>query len=382
MSALNWQDIALIAKDLGVKYYDLLAAQWALESGYGKYESGKNNFFGLKGKGTVKRTREVYNGKEVFIDDEFMDFDTPKDCIKYIADRWYKDYQGYQGVDRAANREAAAIELEKQGYATDPEYSKLLITLMKENAPITAATTKDTPSKGIKLRDAAKYYEEKPHQVEAWDRLQATLTADQIKTFETLYRGSLETPGKSSSEFPLKVPYYYQRNSTTGHGERMCQSSCISMAIEYIFPEVIDGDDDSWLLEVFKYGDTVSQIAQMKALKANGIENVKFLMDGSEKDLIRILDKGYPIPVGILHKGSVGSPSGGGHWILLIGYNEKYFYVHDPFGELDVINGGYVKTDPNDGKNQKYTRTNLMKRWLIASKSDGWYYDFSQARLV
>ena len=100
-------------------------------------------------------------------------------------------------------------------------------------------------------------------------------------------------------------------------------------------------------------------------------------MNGSEADLIKILHKGYPVPIGILHKGSISSPSGGGHWITLIGVDEKHFHVHDPFGELDLINGGYAKVGPTDGRFKKYTKVNLMKRWLIASNNDGWLWDLS-----
>jgi len=35
-----------------------------------------------------------------------------------------------------------------------------------------------------------------------------------------------------------------------------------------------------------------------------------------------------------------------------------------------------LKVGPTDGKNQKYSRTNLMKRWLINGSNDGWYWSF------
>ena len=100
-------------------------------------------------------------------------------------------------------------------------------------------------------------------------------------------------------------------------------------------------------------------------------------MDGTEQDLFDLLDEGTPVPIGILHKGSVDAPTGGGHWICLIGYDELYFHVHDPFGELNLIGGGYPKNGPEDGNNVRYSRKNLMKRWLIASNSDGWYMKIS-----
>lgn len=128
----SWEGIYQCAALAGAKYPECVAAQWALESGYGKYLSGKNNFFGIKGKGTVKQTQEDYGNGLVTIFDEFKDFETPLDCVKYLVDRWYKDYKGYKGVNRAANRDECAFLLKAEGYATDPNYVSKLIRLMDD----------------------------------------------------------------------------------------------------------------------------------------------------------------------------------------------------------------------------------------------------------
>ena len=186
--------------------------------------------------------------------------------------------------------------------------------------------------------------------------------------------GALETSADPSPTliFPLDVPYFYQRDSKTGHGERMCFSSAMAMAMDYLDPNAIVGDDDWYLNKVLKSGDTVSSSAQLAAARSLGFE-VDFRMDATEDDLTDQLDKGIPVPIGILHHGHVSSPSGGGHWITLIGYNETHFYVHDPFGELSLVSGGYtIDNGPGAGKFQQYSRKNLMKRWLIANDHDGW----------
>lgn len=189
----------------------------------------------------------------------------------------------------------------------------------------------------------------------------------------------LEPAGEDVVTFPLDVPYFYQRDSKTGHGERSCFSSAMAMALDYVDPDAIAGDDDWYLNHVFKYGDTVSSAAQVAAAESLGFD-VEFHTSGTEQDLLDQLDKGIPVPVGILHKGSVDRPTGGGHWITLIGYDEKYFHVHDPFGELDLVGGGYPKAGPTDGKDQLYTRKNLLKRWLIdGSGADGWWIEIKSA---
>ena len=375
MSYITWGEVARLAGQAGAKYPELCAAQWALESGWGTALSGKNNFFGIKGKGTQVKTTEYVNGIEMTVVDEFMDFSNPEDCIKYLVNRWYKDFKDYKGVNRAASREEAAKMLVTEGYATDPEYAKKLIDIMDKNSVL--KDIKVQPERTITLREAARWFANLDHQNKALDNLQATLTTEQLLTFAQEFRsGPVQTePSTAKPKFPLAVPYFYQRDSKTGHGERSCQSSALAMVIKYINAKLIT-DDDNYLNLVFRYGDTVAQSAHQKALDHLGLKH-KFAMNGSEKELIRILDLGYPVPIGILHKGPIQDPSGGGHWITVIGYDNEFFYVHDPFGELDLVNGGYPLAGPTDGRLQKYSRVNLMKRWLISNSSDGWCWDLS-----
>ncbi|HRD41695.1 MAG TPA: lysozyme, partial [Prochlorococcaceae cyanobacterium AMR_MDS_5431] len=122
------------------------------------------------------------------------------------------------------------------------------------------------------------------------------------------------------------------------------------------------------------HGDTISQSAHLAALRELGF-TATFYQNGNQATLEAMLRKNKPVPIGILHKGSISSPTGGGHWLVVIGQTETHFIVHDPFGELDLINGGYPKNGPTDGKQVAYTKKNLMKRWLISSNTDGWYWD-------
>lgn len=140
----SWEGVLAAAKAAGAKFPELVAAQWALESGWGKHTSGKNNYFGLKGKGTSRMTTEFINGARVHVEADFLDFADLGECVQYLVSRWYKDWEGYKGVNRAAERGAAARELVKQGYATDPAYAEKLVKLMDDKGP--AAVVK--PSSG------------------------------------------------------------------------------------------------------------------------------------------------------------------------------------------------------------------------------------------
>jgi hypothetical protein len=130
----TWEGIEQAAQHAGAKYPQCVAAQWALESGFGQHTSGKNNFFGIKGKGTSCQTWEDYGQGAVTVQAEFMDFDTIQACINYLVDRWYKDYKGYKGVNRANSADECARLLKAEGYATDPVYADKLIRLMKDHA--------------------------------------------------------------------------------------------------------------------------------------------------------------------------------------------------------------------------------------------------------
>ena len=231
----------------------------------------------------------------------------------------------------------------------------------------------------VNLIDAAKYYKGEVHQNSAWLALQDSLSDAQLDLFSKLYRG-LQRPVRNRQKgFPLEAEYYYQRDSKTGHGERSCQASAIAMVLEYIDSRIID-DDDDYLKLVLQFGDTVSQLAHKKALDSIGVKN-QFRMNGTVDDLYDLLIKGYPVPIGVLHRGHYESCSGGGHWITLIGFDERYFQVHDPFGRMDLINGDYISTGPTDGKGVLYEREQLMSRWLIDSDCDGWFWDLSKNAL-
>lgn len=143
----TWDGVAAAAKAAGAKFPELVAAQWALESGWGKHLSGQHNYFGLKGSGTSTATKEFINGKWVIITDSFIDFPDLATCVQYLVDRWYKDFKRYQGVNRGADRNAAARLLVAEGYATDPQYAEKLIRLMDQQAParVPAGFTPSSP---------------------------------------------------------------------------------------------------------------------------------------------------------------------------------------------------------------------------------------------
>lgn len=156
--ANSWAGIMEAAKHAGARFPELVAAQWALESGWGKQPTGRFNYWGQKGPGTKVQTQEVINGKTVTVTAEFLDFRSIREAVTYLVDRWYRDFSDgsrtYRGVNHAPNRDAAAAMLVAEGYATDPQYAAKLVRLMNENSPQakTPEPAKLAPSSPFGLR--------------------------------------------------------------------------------------------------------------------------------------------------------------------------------------------------------------------------------------
>jgi hypothetical protein len=308
----TWEGVLEAARVAGAKFPELVAAQWALESGYGKLVSGRNNFFGLKGEGSATKTQEFINGQWVTITDTFIDFPDLLSCVIYLVDHWYKDYKQYQGCNNASTRDDAARWLQREGYATDPAYPEKLIVLMNQH---TGLTPKVKPKEKI-----------------------------------------------------LKVPYEYQLGPDDGAtGYRQCFSSSCAMVARYYGK--ISGDYEYNKLRA-RFGDTTDPKAQLAALKALKL-TASFEMDGTVEELENEINNGYPVPVGWLHKGPISNPSGTGHWSVVVGYTPTHFIMNDPYGEANLVNGGYVSH--KGGAGVAYSRKNWVPRWLIEGDDTGWF---------
>lgn len=170
--------------------------------------------------------------------------------------------------------------------------------------------------------------------------------------------------------------YYPQTDSATRHGDRMCFSSTCAMALKFLIPSALSGSnaDDDYLKTVLRYGDTTQYTAQIKALQDYGI-HATFYQNGTRTQLLNELNQGYPVAVGILHHGPVSSPRGGGHWMLLIGDDGTHGVFHDPYGELDNVNGGYIRIG-SGGKSVRYSWANWLRRWEVEGPRTGWYMTF------
>lgn len=189
------------------------------------------------------------------------------------------------------------------------------------------------------------------------------------------YRGKQLPPKApvSATGVLLGTPYYSQRDNYRDSW-RTCFSSSCAMLLKHLKPNSITGDND-YVRTVFSIGDTTEAWVQLRALRDYGV-TASFVQNCNAETLRSYIDNGTPVPCGILHKGSSSSVSGGGHWIVVVGYADDasypgggYWVVNDPFGKLDHKSGRYGS---ENGKHARYSYEMMNTRWTVSSDSDGW----------
>lgn len=192
---------------------------------------------------------------------------------------------------------------------------------------------------------------------------------------------------KNYSEIPLPYqvdgdlvylkdfPFFDQKDNGP-EGWRQCQTSSIAMCLKYFKKENIN-DDTDYVKIMQKYGDTTSSNTHLAALKELNVP-VEFKRTLDAEDIKIQIRKGKPVPVGVLHKGLADQPMGGGHYIVITGYNDVkgYWLCQDPYGELDVVGGTWAKQYVGAGKNIKYSYKNMERRIFYPSGATGWGWIF------
>lgn len=168
------------------------------------------------------------------------------------------------------------------------------------------------------------------------------------------------------SRILLNVPYELQHDNASGTGYRECFSS--SCAMVAVYHGRLEGGDNAYNKIRGKYGDTTNAQAHIQALRSLGFD-ARLITKANASWLRKELQAGFPTPVGWLHKGPLSAPSGGGHWSVAIGYNGDSWIHHDPNGEADIVNGGYV--NKFGGRQVTYSRR-WLRRWEADGASTGW----------
>ncbi|MFC4639746.1 glycoside hydrolase family 73 protein [Deinococcus hohokamensis] len=234
-----FHNIIAVARSLGAPFPELIAAQWALESAWGRAPSGKNNLFGIK-EFDPKKPRTMVQTHEY----------NPATGQSEPRLEPFRDYQSYTAgfVDRInllvrneAYRKAGFFEattlrqaitaLKKAGYATDAEYVTRIVKTL-EGCGINVDTPVQAPSLPTGVLAAPGGSSPPPvgptasgtvpGQLDALDRLlglsksKATYTAAEIRRARQLIVQQPES-GRAALYAALqsKVPYHSQRDNTS-----------------------------------------------------------------------------------------------------------------------------------------------------------------------
>jgi len=136
-----------LAKDAGHKFPEVTAAQVMLETSNGASPSATNNYLGLKatqdeadkGQATLQNTQENIEGKDVDIQDNFKNFNSLQDMMNQYKTQWNDDFMGRKGTVNVDTAEEAAKLLQANVFATDPDYAKKIMQIIrdaKRNPPL------------------------------------------------------------------------------------------------------------------------------------------------------------------------------------------------------------------------------------------------------
>lgn len=162
----------------------------------------------------------------------------------------------------------------------------------------------------------------------------------------------------------LDIPYHSQRDNRRDPW-RTCNSTSCFMAVEGIKPGLWRSDCD-YIDELYNhYGDTTNHSAHTNMLWNKGIKS-SFHYDLDYENLSASLKRGKAIVVGVLHKGTIFNPYGGGHMIVIIGEYEGGYIAHDPWGYPFSYRPG------SSGASVLLPYESLDARWLVEGKKSGW----------
>lgn len=133
MSKESFIDQLAPAAQADMREFGILAsvtiAQAILESGWGRSAPG-NNLFGIKGSGQQLVTQEFINGKWVQIVDGFRVYDSWRDSVRDHS-LLLAGNPRYSNVLKERDYRCACQELQRAGYATDPQYADKLIRIIE-----------------------------------------------------------------------------------------------------------------------------------------------------------------------------------------------------------------------------------------------------------
>lgn len=225
----------------------------------------------------------------------------------------------------------------------------------------------NTDSSAIDFVAVFANYKGLAHQNKAIEWLETTSQTATLNEFFRLWK--LAEQGKA---IVLDVPFFAQvaikgepSFKSKWAQNRTCFTSSMAMCLKYLGAK-LSGDDEYYAI-VQKYGDTTSWAAQISAARHLGFI-CQQVTTADFDDVRESLEKGKPLVLGILHRGTEAAPTGG-HMIAAIGIQEDGDLIaNDPYGS---VLDGYTGAVEN-GRRVVYPRRMMERRWTVEGKNSGW----------
>lgn len=181
----------------------------------------------------------------------------------------------------------------------------------------------------------------------------------ELSNLTSVDKGKLKQPRKNLlglwlpplgvEDFTLPVNHYAQIDNSSGEGFRECYMTVCTMLADYVTHGRLSKEKRSLGLAEpedayrrYMEGDTTKHWVHEKALRKLGIE-AYFSDTASIKDVMKSLDKGIPVPVGVKYKTS-------GHWMLVNGRSSEGWDVLCPNGIRDGKSNNWVQRFRNESE--------------------------------
>ena len=158
--------------------------------------------------------------------------------------------------------------------------------------------------------------------------------------------------GPTEAGYIPDVPYFHQHSNRI-NPSGSCQNTCIAIVLKYygaddITPDVISA---KWGTYVAQSTGGLEKVFNEEAARRGLSVRDQATETGLLRELHALLDAGRPV---IVH----GGFSTVGHLMVLVGYDERFYYAMDPASQwTERLNGGFTNTnDPHIGRYTRYGR--------------------------
>ncbi len=164
-------------------------------------------------------------------------------------------------------------------------------------------------------------------------------------------------------------PYYHREQGDVANRYHS-QAYCILMCLKYLDATRIN-DVNEYLKLVNKHGDPIKRENNLKVIRDLGF-TAYFTLSADSDDIKEEIQQGLPFIASIVPKRNLENPVGRAHFVVIIGYTKDSWLVQDPFGSLDLINGGWTNRSSQAGQNILYKFEHFNKRLFIGGGATGW----------